>query len=272
MDVLVDIVSDYQLVGIQEVVQSPNDLCGPGTGSAVCSLMSKLNLLIGSATGRYKHAIGDRVPVDSRSQEQYLYVYDSMVLELLETHNYHDDTGAFKRDPFVARFRVIGPPGSSLAAEGFDFAVAQLHTPPSEATEEIHALPDLIHWIEDNVDGDVIVMGDLNADGSYFKEKTQWSVVMDAISESYRQEIPNSYDTTVAVSDNTYDRIITSIPFEDFIDLADVNAEGCKKFYINEEFCPPTSATEAELKLAAAKEVSDHYPVEMCLSCGNLDP
>ncbi|KAK3274728.1 hypothetical protein CYMTET_17096, partial [Cymbomonas tetramitiformis] len=137
-----------------------------------------------------------------------------------------------------------------------------------------------LRWIEENVDRDVMVMGDLNADGSYFNEDTGWTEVCDEFSESYKQKITNDMDTTMAVSSNTYDRIITNIAtngsschppgvfqFENVINLTDVVTEGCNDNYINDEFCPPTTKTEEEIRLAAAKEISDHYPVEMCLSC-----
>eukprot|EP00854_Cymbomonas_tetramitiformis_P003053 gene3053-3879_t len=134
MDVLVDILAEYQLVGIQEVTQQPDDRCGPRTGSAVCELVAKLNALVYTpeVPTRYDLVIGERKPEDSNNKEQYLFLYDHTVLELIEHHNYHDPDERFERDPFLARFRVTGPPSSSLAAAGYDFAVAQLHTPPSE--------------------------------------------------------------------------------------------------------------------------------------------
>jgi len=60
----------------------------------------------------------------------------------------------------------------------------------------------VLETIIDNPDRDTIILGDLNADGSYYDEKniqhfTGWNWV-----------VTNDVDTTVAVSDNTYSRII----------------------------------------------------------------
>jgi endonuclease/exonuclease/phosphatase family metal-dependent hydrolase len=55
-----------------------------------------------------------------------------------------------------------------------------------------------------NETNDTILIGDLNADGSYYDEEqithfTDWHWI-----------IPNNADTTVATSNNTYDRIIVN--------------------------------------------------------------
>jgi len=60
-----------------------------------------------------------------------------------------------------------------------------------------------------NTDEDTILIGDFNADGSYYDEDniqhfTDWKWV-----------ITNDEDTTVAASDNTYDRIIINEGAED---------------------------------------------------------
>ncbi|KAK3237478.1 hypothetical protein CYMTET_52450 [Cymbomonas tetramitiformis] len=169
MDVLVEIFARYQLVGMQEIRETPDNSCGENTGSSVCKLLGLLNDHVVNTT-RYNLTIGSQTPQDSTYSEQYMYVYDTSVLELLDARSYPDDGNHFTRDPYAARFRVIGPPESRLAQRGFDFAVAVLHTPPDEATEEISELDGLARWMEDSMDTDVMIMGDLNADGSYFDE------------------------------------------------------------------------------------------------------
>eukprot|EP00854_Cymbomonas_tetramitiformis_P017234 gene17234-20503_t len=161
MDVLVEIFARYQLVGMQEIRETPDNSCGENTGSSVCKLLGLLNDHVVNTT---------RGGCLTGWSAQYMYVYDTSVLELLDARSYPDDGNHFTRDPYAARFRVIGPPESRLAQRGFDFAVAVLHTPPDEATEEISELDGLARWMEDSMDTDVMIMGDLNADGSYFDE------------------------------------------------------------------------------------------------------
>ncbi|KAK3239152.1 hypothetical protein CYMTET_50898, partial [Cymbomonas tetramitiformis] len=55
--------------------------------------------------------------------------------------------------------------------------------------------------------------------------------------------------------------------YESAVSLEAVEEEGCEEGYIDEEYCEPTEKTDAEVTQAAAGEISDHYPVEICLSC-----
>ncbi len=57
-------------------------------------------------------------------------------------------------------------------------------------------------------EGDFIVMGDLNADCSYFNENSQSPLR----SNDYYWVINNSVDTTTKSTDCTYDRIIMTNP------------------------------------------------------------
>ncbi len=73
--------------------------------------------------------------------------------------------------------------------------------------------------ISGNPTGDTIIIGDLNADGSYYNEEnimhfTDWNWV-----------ITNDIDTTVGASDNTYDRVIINEACENNYFSSDVMDE-----------------------------------------------
>ena len=89
-------------------------------------------------------------------------------------------------------------------------------------------------------------------------------------------------DTTVAKSLRAYDRIIVDkdtaksagkpevFRLEE-IDMTDVFIEGCTEGYVKQSLCRENFAfawtdVPDRLKTELAKEISDHYPVEICLN------
>ena len=94
-------------------------------------------------------------------------------------------------------------------------------------------------------DPDVICLGDFNADGSYYDEDVY---LTDFPSTGFLWLIGNDVDTTLAASDNTYDRIVTTLDSdEDF-----AGATGVLRFDTVYDFSSPTLEPD---------DVSDHFPV-----------
>lgn len=200
MHIIADIIRDYDLVAVQEIRDK--------SGTAIQKLLS----LIDSNGSTYKMLLSGR---EGRtiSKEQYAFLYNSRKLQLKgapytfddandrRTVNNTNDAGKyelFERDPYIAYFRTV--------AGDFRFVVADIHTKPADATREISYLPLVIadaskHFGEPNV----LVIGDFNADGRYFKEDTYTS---DFPKGKYIWIIGNNLDTTVAKSSNTYDRMV----------------------------------------------------------------
>eukprot|EP01052_Picozoa_sp_SAG31_P031456 SAG31_NODE_3334_length_4394_cov_2.169034_4_plen_268_part_00 len=102
-----------------------------------------------------------------------------------------------------------------------------LHTPPNDAAAEIMALGQVLGWAADTFpDADaVLLMGDFNADGSYFPQSSGgWPALMASsasmdsssssdiltVGELYTLLSPDGQDSTVAVSSNGYDRLIAT--------------------------------------------------------------
>ena len=92
---------------------------------------------------------------------------------------------------------------------------------------------------------DVICLGDFNADGSYYEEDKYLEVFP---TSEYRWLVGNSLDTTVAVSDNSYDRIVTTLSVnEDYSGTV-----GVLRF---------DEAFDFSSLSISPKNISDHYSV-----------
>jgi deoxyribonuclease-1-like protein len=76
----------------------------------------------------------------------------------------------------------------------FDATFITIHTDPDEATDEINGLSAVISYAQGSYpdERDFIVMGDLNADGAYFDEKSASTLS----GSEYYWVIDNSQDTT----------------------------------------------------------------------------
>ncbi len=254
MDALGKIVSQYDLVAIQEIRDSStiNEI-GACSGVAITSLLDRIRAEAGFDYGCIQ---GDRQGRTS-SKEQYAFIFNPKVVQPLGdefggAYTFNDTNDLFEREPLIAQFR----------AGDFDFALANIHTKPDDARAEICALAKVVEDAEAryNNDDDVIVLGDFNADGSYFNENT--TECLRGI--GYNWAIGNSIDTTVAATDNTYDRIVFRNSFgdEDFSGPAGA-------FYFN---LPQTETPFFQVELLPGlelKNVSDHYPIWAVFYTGN---
>jgi len=183
---------------------------------------------------RFAHILGEREGRSGGYQEQYWIIYDSEKLSPLGIETYPDPGDVFAREPLGVYFRT---------GDRFDFILLDNHITPSDAAAEIAALPEAAAWFRDHwEEADLIVLGDFNADGSYFNENRLEEMFPPG---DWIMLITNDLDTTVAPSDNTYDRIIISSSVrEDY-----TGARGVLRF--DEVY---------DLDMAPST-VSDHYPV-----------
>jgi hypothetical protein len=173
----------------------------------------------------------------SGSKEQYWVIYDTTKFTVLGVEPWPDGEDKFERNPLGVFFRTTG---------SFDFILINNHLQPAGAEAEIRALPEVIGYYQEVWnEPDVIVLGDFNADGQYYDEGLLTAVFPPP---DYKIIIPNELDTTVAASDNTYDRIvITASLLEDYNDNY-----GVIRFDEIYDFSQYTAEPRA---------VSDHYPV-----------
>jgi deoxyribonuclease-1-like protein len=238
MYIITDIIQQYDLVAIQEIRDK--------SGTAIEKLMTSLN----QNDDIYAIEISPRLGRSS-SKEEYAFLYRMDSIEFIDSYTFDDDNDGngindiddsnhdddFEREPFIGFFKSKN--------SNFDFLIINNHIKPDDAEIEISMLPEVIENAIDVFDEpDVILLGDLNADGSYYTEEDLDSIFPD---DGYESIISDAWDTTIAKSDNTYDRIIlTDYMLEDF-----TSASGVHRFDLEYSFTDELTP----------KKVSDHYPV-----------
>ena len=226
MDVLVDIVRTYDIIAIQEIRDKSQ--------TALPALVDLAN----SDGSQYDYVVSERLG-RTTSKEQYAYIFNTQTVELTSTPKTYpepSDTDPFHREPYISSFKVID--GT------FDATFIVIHTDPDEATDEINGLGAVVEYAQGSYpdEADFIVMGDLNADGSYYDEDGT-STLSDS---GYYWVIGDGMDTTTKSTDYTYDRIIiTDSAVSDY-----TGDSGVYRFDV-----------EYGLSVDETTAVSDHYPV-----------
>jgi len=225
MAILAQIISNFDIVAIQEI----RDI----SETAIELLENEVDAL----GVDYEYILGPRVGSTSY-KEQYAFMYRTNSINYKSSYTYDDSAeDTFFREPFIAEFETI--------LGNFDFILINFHTDPDIATAEndslVNAFSDaLTKYPEER---DFILLGDLNADCSYYDEDDAENALSDP---QYIWLITNDMDTNLAASECTYDRIIvTSASSEDY-----AGESGVLQFDLF-----------YELTSEEAGDVSDHYPV-----------
>ena len=221
MTVLADIIRTYDVIAIQEIRDKSQ------------TALPELVELVNSDGSQYDYVVSDRLG-RTTSKEQYAYVYNTETVSVSDAYTYPEPNGTdpFHRQPYIASIEAL--------QGNYDATLMVIHTDPDEATEEINGLDDVLSYAQSqNPDeDDFIIMGDLNADGSYFDEDGTSDL------DEYYWVIDDSQDTTTKTTDWTYDRIILT----DNSDLA--GDSGVFRYDL-------IYGLDEEL----TTDVSDHYPV-----------
>lgn len=224
MDVLVNTIRKFDIVAIQEIRDKSE--------TTLDYFLQKINEVEGD---KYEGFQSTRLGRTS-SKEQYAFIYNPNKVSFSgNSYVFPDPSDIFEREPFIASFK----------AGNFDFALVNVHIKPGDAVNEIanlvYVVAHAVDYFEE--DDDVIILGDLNADGSYFSE----SITTGLRDLAFVWAVGDDLDTNVAVSDNTYDRIIfpAKTTSEDYTGNSGV-------FRFDKEYGLTHNFT---------KTVSDHYPV-----------
>jgi endonuclease/exonuclease/phosphatase family metal-dependent hydrolase len=208
-----DVVDDYSIIAIQELRDN----------SCANSQCDSIKAIMDFIPGNYNFVVSPRLG-DSISKEQYLIIYDDHLFELVRTEVIPDPENLFEREPYAVQFRVEN--GLEM------FALVICHIQPDNAVQEIHHLETVVKdLIVRYADPDVIVMGDMNADGNYFRGE---------LFVEYISLIGEWEDTTVSATDCAYDRIFVTNEMSRFVEGRTGYID--RRGIINEK-------------------VSDHYPV-----------
>jgi len=159
MQTLASIIQNFDVVAIQEIRIKDDFL-----------LQRFLSTYLNPASGKsYDYVLGPRLGRSS-SKEQYAFIYDTNRVEVDRNHTYtvRDPDDLLHREPFVAMFRVRGPPPD----EAFTFVLVNVHTDPDEVKTELDDLAKVCRAVRVTALGedDVILLGDFNVDGQHMGE------------------------------------------------------------------------------------------------------
>jgi len=225
MDILAQTVREFDIVLVQEI-RDASETTAP-------IFLELINTLDGP---EYTFIRSERLG-RSTSKEAYAYFYNTEKVSYLggTAHVWEDEGDVFEREPYIASF----------AAGKFDFTLVGIHSKPDDAENEIGSLTLIFDAIKTSQDDqDIIVLGDFNADGSYYDEDDSTQPLMDPM---YYWTVSNDVDT-MTKTDWTYDRIVmldSTYSSEYVMDSTGV-------YYFNDVYGLNQSFTE---------EVSDHFPV-----------
>jgi endonuclease/exonuclease/phosphatase family metal-dependent hydrolase len=223
MNILAEVARRFDVMAIQEV-RAKDDRVVPTFVELINSTGRKYDFVIGPRLGR------------TNSKEQYAFIFDTARIEVDRSSMYTvaDPQDHFQREPTVVRFRVRGP----AEGEAFTFALADIHTEPDEALNELNALADVFVDVQHNSSGedDVILLGDLNADEYHLGRLGQLPGITHAITGvTTNTRRTHMYDNLV------FDRRPT-VEYTGRWGVLDLR-------------------NEYQLPLDQALEVSDHFPV-----------
>jgi len=227
MTELTKIVREFDIVLIQEIRDA--------TEQTIPNFIEKINQIEGAT---YSFIQSPRLG-RTTSKEAYAYLYNTETVQFIQGSDYvyNDTNDVFEREPYIASFKI----------GNFDFVLAGIHTKPEDAYNEIGNLTSVVSSIQTAKpkEKDIIIMGDFNADGSYFNEDGTSNLFK---ASEYNWIITNDIDTTVK-TDYTYDRIVvldTTLNHE-------YDAGTAQAFYFDQAY-GLNNQTFVE-------EISDHYPV-----------
>lgn len=231
---LAAIINQFDLVALQEVGSSNSTTSSENSRRILDHFLLELNAQAGQNS--YSYLYGN----------QYAILYRNKIL----TPNFsqvHPDSENFAYPPLLAGFRVL--------SGNFDFVLATIHTRPANAVEELASLAGLVETLAAAFnEPDIIMLGDFNADGSYYNEGSSEALA------GFHQTItviPNSADTSVAPGDNSYDRIQLSPAMQ-----SDWTGRwGIFRFEEHFDASHILQLEGAETTAGTIAALSDHYPV-----------
>jgi len=156
----------------------------------------------------------------SSSKEQYGVIYKTAKnISITEFTDYNPDPeDRWERPPILVAF----------TANNYSLTAYNIHIKPEDVANELHYLEETVNKYE----GNVVILGDLNADCSYYTRTSSKDFV-----SGFHWIVKDADDTTVSETDCAYDRII-------------LNDEADKRF-----------VSYGIDKEGVTKDISDHYLV-----------
>nr|CDS28709.2 transient receptor potential cation channel [Hymenolepis microstoma] len=232
MRILAEIICRFDGVFIQEIREK--------SGNAFQTLLDTVNKLCGQTSQtRYEGITGPRHGKSNiKEQIGFMYRSNSIILNKL----IGIATDQFERPPDC--FAI------TLQKAQIKIVVMAVHLDPDHVEREMEALYDLAPQCQElGGTENLIILGDMNADCGYLSKRRRESLRL-KLDSNFKWLVPDEADTTVAASSCAYDRIIVS--------GRQLVSKGLSAEALNFEQMLGLTNTKA-------KEVSDHYPVEMLI-------
>ncbi|KAK6175099.1 hypothetical protein SNE40_013632 [Patella caerulea] len=234
-NILAKIVTRYDVMLLQEIRDA--------TGTAINQLLA----MVQAINPNYELVISDRLGRSRNYKEQYAYFYrtDRVVIE--DTFQYNDDgNDVFEREPFCALVESLSPGNENFAACG-------IHIKPTDVVQELKELPQVYGNVtKEFATENVMFLGDFNAECSYLDdtELAESPIYKDP---NYTWVISSAVDTTTSCATNcAYDRIV-------------ITGELLTEALIAKSGIAYKFDRDYNMETDEAYQVSDHYPVEVCL-------
>jgi len=222
-DYLTKIVTQYDAIMIQEIKDVSQTIIYKFL--ADCQVHRNFSIALSNRLGR------------SRYREQYALFYDQNKLSVSKHTEYADPQDIFHREPLIVHL--------TEKSSGKELTLMGVHTDPDDVPEELGEMENAYNWAtSQGYPTDALIMGDFNADCSYFKAAEYASVSL-ATSSDFTWLIDNTADTTVSDrTDCAYDRFV-SAGTQHFTNTT------VDRFDKTFNFTVPQ-----------AKRISDHYPIQ----------
>ena len=227
MEALTWIAREFDIILVQEIRDSSEE-----------TAPYFLQLINEAGNPTYEYVRSERLG-RTTSKEAYAYFYDNETVDFFEGSDfvYNDTDDVFEREPYIASFK----------SGNFDFTLVGIHTTPDGAYAEIGNLSLVVQYVLETrpEERDIIVLGDFNADGSYFDEEDPSNPFK---AQVFFWVVSNDMDT-MTKTDWTYDRIVMLNVTYDHEYIND----GAKVFHFDLEY----SLDNEEF----VWDISDHYPI-----------
>jgi deoxyribonuclease-1/deoxyribonuclease-1-like protein len=172
---------NYDIIIIQEIRDKSGDAF-----KQFCSMFEEYNCEISSRAGQ------------TTSKEQYGILSKKGIEVNLRDYNRDEYMTQFNRPPVALDFVV----------SNYSFTAVTIHTDPDVVPEEMEHLENIVMNYEASK-GNVVVLGDLNADCAYYNNDIETHF------DSWNWLIKDSEDTTLSKNDCSYDRIILNDDMRD---------------------------------------------------------
>ncbi len=164
------VIDNYDIIFVQEIRDKQETAF-----SKLCSQLTNYTCMTSSRAGR------------TNIKEQYGIIYKDKI-NLTNFYDYNPDAkDRWERPPVRADFRI----------KNYSLVIYNIHTDPDYVKKELDFLEDIAITT-----GNVIVLGDLNADCSYYDNMKEREF------EDWEWLIKDREDTTVGSSNCAYDRIL----------------------------------------------------------------